>query len=245
MEIPQANIIQSGNRDMQFNGDSQFNQKNTYEIEEMPEIPEPNIDYNMPEIPEPDFITETFSNGNNNNQDPITKEPVQIIKSKYNIFDMFWLVNEDIFEDINKLEENQVHFISISYNMDFGNLKLTLCNLTEEAIDNHVLFRQHMTTLISGTIYPSSAFRILNSNEHEIICMEQLINKTGEAWQKERPMVQVNKYDSKYECIIINPLNNKSYKYIFKDWQKNAFEHSLKYIYNEGFQLRGQKCGGN
>jgi len=242
MSIPQANIMQSGNQNMKFYGNSQSEQfeNDTLEIEEMPEITEPNIDYTMPEIPEPDFIKETFSNGNNNsNGNNQNEEPMPVVKSKYNIFDMFWLINEEIFDDLNNLEPNQAHFVSISFNMDFGNLKVTLCNLTDEALDNHVLFRQHMTTLISGTIYPSSAFRILNSKEDSFVCMEQLINKTGEAWQKERPMVQINRREDNYECVITNPLNNNTYKYIFKDWQKDAFEHSLKYVYNQGLQLRG------
>jgi len=247
MEIPQANIIQSGNQNMQFNGDNSKYKIENPIIEDMPELPEPNINYDMPELPEPDFITNTEDNEFINNTS--TPENMQnfntnppMIKSKYNIFDMFWLINEDVFEDLNKLEENEAHFISISFNIDFGNLKITLCNLTEEAIDDHVLFRQNMETLISGTIYPSSAFRILKSKEKSIICMEQLINKTGEKWQKERPMIQINKGNDYYECVVTNPLTKENYKYVFRDWQKDAFEECLKYIYTNGLQLRGNQC---
>jgi len=212
--IPKANLIQSGN------------QNPIYINNEEPEIMNNNEE---PEIEEPEFVKEIIQN---NGQQ--LEEPKQETKTKYNIIDLFWLINENIFEE----PKIQVHFVEISYNIDFGNLKITLFKVPDDAIDNHVLYRNSLNILISGTIYPSSAFRILNSQENDIVCMEQLITKTNELWQKQRPMVQVQKDENSIKLIIYNH-NGEQFTYIFTDWQKEVFEHSLKFIYNQGFNLRG------
>lgn len=231
--LPKANMIQSGNQNPQYNYENTNNQN----IEE------------EPEIIEPEFVKETMQNGINydepnevhNIKDEIIENPNnnQSIK-KYNIIDLFWLIDERTFTE--ELPNHFADFVDISYNMDFGNLKITFCRLTEEAIDNHVVFRKSVKTLVSGTIYSSSAYRIMNSkDEISFVCMEQLINKTGESWQKQRPMIQVEKKDFSsgicYEMVIHG---ENSYKYLFKDWQKEALEHSLNFVYNKGFELRGQ-----
>lgn len=260
MDIPQANIIQSGNQHMSFNGESRFNENMNMPDLKMPELIEPSTfdnNQNMPDIVEPDFITERYENGINvvgNNIQPSNESLVKseedfvdmfedrpVIKSKYNIIDLFWLVDDQVFADISKLDQDQAHFMSIGYNMDFGNLRVTLCKLTKESIDNHVVYRQSMQTLVSGTIYPSSAFRILNSSESKVVCIEQLINRTGEKWQEERPTVQINTKDN-YECLITDPLSSRTYKYTFNEWQTKAFKHSLEYTFEQGLQLRGKAC---
>lgn len=238
MKAPKANIIQSGNQDPIHN-----NQNINQPIEE-------------PEIEEPDFIKDMINNnGNHYSEEDTNNELKELtdlesntnnklsqlteLKPKYNIIELFCLVDDEIF-----FEEKQVHLTDLSFNLDFGNLKITYYKIPPDAIEDHVIFKTSMNTLISGTIYPSSAFRIMNSEEKSIVCMEQLINKTNEQWQRERPMVKVIKNpDNTYSVIIYNH-NKNSYQYDFKDWQKQAFENSLEFVYNQGFNLRGQKILG-
>jgi len=188
---------------------------------------DPQYNYNEPEIQEPQFVKDIIKNNGDN-------QPLPEIKTKYNIIDLFWLINEEIFDN----PTIQVHFVDISYNMDFGNLKVTFFKVPEDAIDNHILYKNSLNLLVSGTIYPSSAFRFMNSNENDITCMEQLITKTNELWQKQRPMVHIEKGKDEIKLTIYNH-DGDQFTYNFIDWQKEAFEYSLKFIYDRGFELRG------
>lgn len=219
INTPKASNMQTGRYDVVHLSNNSKNQNsNNFEIED-------------PIIEEPDFIKEIIKNNGND----IEEDNQPLIKSKYNIIELFYLIDEEVF-----FKDKQVHCVDLSFNMDFGNLKISFFELTSESINNHVIFKTSMKLLISGTIYPSSAFRVLNSNETKIVCMEQLINNTNEQWQKERPMVEINHDLEKdnYSVTIYDHLKNK-YTYIFKDWQKKAFEKSLKFVYNEGLNLKG------
>lgn len=223
-DIPKASIIQTGRYDPIYltpNKDDvdMMNSQNN----------EINNNFEDPEIEEPDFIKNIIEN----NGSEVKEEEPPLIKSKYNMIELFCLINEEIF-----VKDKQVHCVDLSFNMDFGNLKITYYTLTPESIDNHVIFKQSMNMLTTATIYPSSAFRILNSDETEIVCMEQLINKTNEDWQKQRPMVEIHKEKNKYS-VIIHEYTKKRYMYVFENWQAKAFEHSLEFVYNTGFNLRG------
>ena len=201
-------------------------------------IPEEQMDINIDDIPIPDVsIDDNELNMPNLNlpQEEIMQPQTQPlpVKSKYNIIDVFWLLNPD--------KDAEVNFIQIGYNLDFGNLKLNLFQLTSDSIHNNVLFLQSMKLLTTGTIYPSSAFKILNIDyDAKFTCIEQLIQNTHEDWQLNRPIVQLEKKNNEIILTITNPNTNnkKSYSYIFRDWQLKAFQTALKLTYTNGLIMR-------
>jgi hypothetical protein len=211
-DIPNTHSIQTGNNNVKYLTKQQ----------ESDTTMEDNF-----EIVEPDYIKNML----------IPNNELSTVK-KYNIIDLFLLFNDDIITNPNLVNNKTAHIISISYNIDFGNIKLTYFQLTNDAIDNHVIFKNNLKLLISGTIYPSSAYRINNSSEENIICMEQLITNTNEQWQKDRPCVNVIK-DKVNKAYIVN-INDCTYT--FKGWQLKCFKESLEYIYKDGFNLRGNLC---
>jgi len=192
------------------------------------EIPDQiiNYDFNTPDI------NEISQNNILNNQPTV---------NKYNILDIFWLLNPNYLKNQIDKQSSKVEaeFVTLSYNLDFGNIKINLYNINPDSIQNNVIFLQSMTLLVSGTIYPASAFKILNITEDvKFTCIEQLITNTNENWQKERPIVQLEKSNNYINLNIHNKQTNKTYYYTFKDWQLKAFQSALKLTYTNGLNLR-------
>ena len=82
-------------------------------------------------------------------------------KKKYDIVDIFTFEYEGagtIADDPNLIE-----IVKVSYNQNFGNLRITFSQTPESARYNNVLFSQKMTLLVAATIYPTSAFKALNT----------------------------------------------------------------------------------
>lgn len=161
-------------------------------------------------------------------------------KHKYYIHDLFWLCNPKL-ESGEITESNEADYCIISYNISFTNLKITFYKVTDSTFSNSVVFRNQMKLLVTGAIYPSSCIRVLNSSSFYFTCIEQLINKTGEKWELERPKFVLKKDSGDEDIILYCFTNETNYYYIFKDWQKEALLTSMKFCINEGFLLAGKK----
>lgn len=212
------------------------------------------------EIVEPDFIKNMAINGNDQNSFdenppninvPTPSNESEISKNQYynlnkiknyHIIDMFWLNyegNETIKED-----SNLVEFVIISYNLDFGNLRISFHQIPDNAIDNNIVFNQSLKLLVAGTIYPSSAFKAIHTKE-PFTCIEQLIIRSNEKWEKERPIVSIqnkSKDENNLSFIIAikNVIDNQQYLYEFNDWQAKALYSCLEHTYKQGLLMRGQ-----
>ncbi len=95
-----------------------------------------------------------------------------------------------------------------------------------------------MKRLISGTIYPSSAFSIASNPKISTICIEQLFQSTGADWQQNRPICTVIK-DERLIRLIIEDRNNGKFYYDFIGWQRDAFLHACQFAYTTGLTLHG------
>lgn len=169
---------------------------------------------------------------------------------KYHIMDMFWMFNPKYSNVINgkdKFNDNESHFVNISYNMDFGNLRISFYQVPNGAIHNSTVFLQKLIRLTAGTIYPSSCFNISNNSKtSEFSCIEQLVSNTNQQWEKERPIVHINKYhDEKninllgIRMTIFDIITNKTFYYDFYDSQLEMLKHACNFAYNDGFKLLG------
>jgi hypothetical protein len=253
--VPKASEIQSGNMQLVNNNDQQvFNMQ-----EEPNEVEIPDIDieselqlHNVMENPEQidDSNIDSQSNNleiQNNNLDIVKPQLNPVLNNqntktikKYYIQQLFWICNPRLEKD-KDLPENQAHFVSIDFNLSFNNLKISLYEFTENSFDNHVLFINNNKLLISGTIYPINCLRALKSKEYNFTCVEQLITQTNEPWEKQRPMVVLEKTNNVINMYMYTFDQKKMWYYEFADWQKDALERAFEYCITSGFHVCGQK----
>ena len=254
--VPFAEMIQTGSQDkinlppfLNKNQDEN-NQKMQENINEVgsertqSEVPVNNINNQENNIftqQSPSFTTNT-TNFETPNFIPPVPPPQNTITDlnnkrsdrKYYIIDLFWAINPKINQG--QLAQNEAHLALISFNITFNNLRVVFYNLTPTSFQGNVLFLSNCKKLIDGTIYPSSAYVILNFPElSNFPCIEQLIIQTGEDWQSQRPNVVVSK---NAESMQIE-LRINEFVYVFQNYQYNMFLDACKFALNEGRLLHG------
>ena len=220
-DIPETNTIQTGRNPIKQlkNTKNIFNNHN--DKEEI--IENPFVNYEIKDIKKEEDSQKIF-----------TPPPT----TKYKIVDLYWLINPKY---INKeeLEKGEVQFVSISYNIIFGNLRFTFFNIPQGSIQQHIVYYNKLQRLTTGTVYNSSCAKLLYNKECKFTCMEQLFNDTGEQWQKERPMCIFEKNNEKIVLNIYDPING-NFKYIFEDWQIKTLLDSCKFCIEKGTELTGR-----
>jgi len=192
---------------------------------------EPSPTISTPEMSTPvsDSFTELF-------QQPA---PVQN-QQKYKIIDLFWLINSKFYAKQQPVQ-SEAHFVIISFNIDFGNLRISFFNLTNNSIQGNIVYLENLKRLVSGTIYPATAFNTYNSQRLAITCLEQLFRQIpGAQWQQERPVCTIEKNEEKIRFIVKDPKYG-SYFYDFTGWQRDAFLHACKFTFTKGFELLAQQ----
>lgn len=185
--------------------------------------------------------------------DPASNMKSMKQKSQYHIIDLFWLINPKFGRGETIQEES--HFCQISFNIDFGNLKITLYKIPNGALQGHRLYLMSLHRLTSGTIYPSSIFNLIYSNRRfqkskdnsetkdiepiKFTCLEQLIQNTGENWQNNRPLCHFTINDN-IRLHIRDPLSG-AFFYDFNGWQKEAILHAARFVIDNGYTLTGNQ----
>lgn len=166
-------------------------------------------------------------------------------KSQYHIIDLFWFINPKL-SLRQELPIEEAHFCQVSFNIDFGNIKITLFKIPNGALHGHVLFLMSLLRLTSGTIYHSSLFKLIHESERlkkdnpiEFTCLEQLVYNSGETWQTQRPVCTFNVNSN--IILTINDKNSGRFFYEFTDWQKSALIHAAKFAINQGYTLTGNQ----
>jgi hypothetical protein len=181
-----------------------------------------------------------------------SKKPMHQPTGKYHIMELFWFLNPLYTKELDKIDLPQAHFCQLSYNIDFGNLKVTFYKVPNGALEGHKVYLMSCQRMTSISIYPSSLFKLIRSNEDyknssvmeggpkpiTVTCMEQLIFKTNEQWQQERPMA-IFETNASIKLTIKDPKYGESY-FIFQGWQKNALLHAADFVLNQGLLLTGQ-----
>lgn len=159
---------------------------------------------------------------------------------KYKIFDLFWLINPKFYMKQQPIQ-GEAHFVIISYNVDFGNLRISFFNLTNNSIQENIVYLENLKRLVSGIIYPATAFNIVESNRVSTTCIEQLFRQIpGAQWQQERPICTVEKNEEKIRFVVKDQKYGTHF-YDFIMWQREAFLHACKFVFTKGFQLSAQQ----
>ena len=181
-----------------------------------------------------------------------SKKPLHQPTGKYHIMELFWFMNPLYITNLDDIELSQAHFCTISFNIDFGNMKVTFYKIPNGALEGHKIYLMSCQRMTSVSIYPSALFKLIRSETDfrsssmladeirpvVVTCMEQMIFKTGEQWQQERP-IAIFETDANIKLRIKDPKYGESY-YIFQNWQKDALIHAAKFILNEGLSLTGK-----
>lgn len=156
------------------------------------------------------------------------KEPV-----KYNIVNMFWLVNPKIYTK-EELLPNEVHFVTISFNIGFGNLRIEVCNMSNESVKDQLICLNKIQRITNGTIYPTAMFQLV-CKLPDVVCYEQIINYDGSDWQsKINPVRFVTNEKGSYVMSI------GQHVYEFSGWQKEVLLYCCKFGLKEGMILTGE-----
>ena len=160
--------------------------------------------------------------------------PTKKSDKKYHIIDLYWVINPKLNQG--QILQNEAHLAVLSYNISFNNLRIVFYRLTQASFQGPVLFLNNCERLIDGTIYPSSAYVILNyPSLSNFPCIEQLITQTGQDWQNQRPNVIVSKNaDNSTIELKIN-----EFIYSFQNYQFNLFLDACKFILTDGRVLHG------
>ena len=160
--------------------------------------------------------------------------------TKYAIFDMFWLINPRFYKK-EQPTQNEAHIVVISFNISFGNLRISYFNLTPNAIQGNLIFLENLKRTVSGTIYPATALNAHSSTRLATTCIEQLFRQVpGASWQQERPVCVIEKNEQKIRFTIKDPKNG-AYFYDFEGWQYTAFHKALEFSFTKGFELMAQQ----
>lgn len=174
----------------------------------------------LPEAPfdETDIIN-PFENGTGLIEDPDKKykpEPI-IRKKKYNIINLFTLINLDNTDD-----PNEVDVMELDFNADFGNLRISFSRI-DNALEEHKLFKNEMKRITSIAVYPEDCVKIHNIKDNNTVyCIEKLIKRTNEPWELNRPQCYVTRNKN---AEFIPEVKIDGIDFSYQDMIKNGWTH--------------------
>ncbi len=244
--IPDVSLMQTGNKEI-VNNEQPSTSSDANVLNEQPSISSNEIANVFNEQPSTSSneIANVFNNeqngfrqqmsteffgGGNIGQPDFHQQPID--KSKYKFIDLFWLFSEKIKNKEYNFQQNEAHFVNISYNISFTNLRIALFVIQPNAIQNHVVFYNNLKRLTSGTIYPADCFKLINTQSGSFICKEQLFADTNADWQKNRPICQFQITEENIKLSIAD--KQVIFSYIFENWQKKAIQFACKYVFDQG-----------
>jgi len=115
-------------------------------------------------------------------------------------------------------------------------IRVSFFNLTNNSIQNNIVYLENLKRTVSATIYPSTAFNVVNTQRLAVTCLEQLFRQIpGANWQQERPVCKIEKNEFKLRLTVADPKMNIFYD--FEDWQYHAMIKSLEFTFTKGFEL--------
>lgn len=157
--------------------------------------------------------------------------------TKYYIFDLFWLVNPKILND--KLEKNEAALAVLSFNAQFGNLRVSLHRGNQDMVDleKGVIYLKKAERVVSIAIYPEQLARIVEKDGKEdgFVVLDRVVGDTNLEWiSRKREAAKVQMKDRSLR------LSQEGIFYNFANLQYFLFLHCCKWVLNHGFALTGR-----
>lgn len=184
-----------------------------------------------------------------NQQNPNTQH---IPSNKYNIIDLFWLLNPK-YQLVDKINPNETHVVIISYNISFGNMRISLNNCKDNTLQKNLLYSKLLDRKTAVALFPTTVLRILHGSMYpntlkknqdipidQFTCIEQIVSDPGQNWLDKRPICQIDHYPSKNGLRLTSKEHDgKTYYYDFVEQQYRTLLHACNWMVNNGFTLSG------
>lgn len=168
-------------------------------------------------------------NYNNNNNGNATKR-------KYKFVQMYVLVNSKLFA--NQPLNGECSIMEITYNVDYGNLRLSFGGAKKETFDKTSIKILNIERLTTINVYPEVAEQILYNvdldkgvwSNTQIHMFERMLQGNAN-WSPNQSIIKING-DEQTINIITQPSNGNSQSFTFNTWQVNALINALKFLVN-------------
>lgn len=154
------------------------------------------------------------SNNNGNNQQP-----------KYNITDLFWLINPKF---MNNNLGNESQMVIVSYNADFNNLTLRFTAINQFASQSALCVKD-LARLGTVNLYSEHCMELMYLQPNQSMnIIERVFNITN--WHPNNTII--TKLDESSVMVKSIDANNNQYIFTFTGWQYVAFYKSLEFMIN-------------
>ncbi len=159
-----------------------------------------------------------------------------------NFCNLYWYLNPKVKAD-ELLDENEVGLVTMSLNMNSGNIRVEFFKDAEDMMHDGNIFLDKKKLSVHAAIYPADMFVIkrMDKDDEKHICTEQLLTPySGMKWQDDLSKVCIQNTDDGCKMYIKNAQNEK-FSYTFDDVQYEMFLHSLEFCLTTGLQLTGMQ----
>lgn len=146
---------------------------------------------------------------------------------KYNIIDLFWLINQKLI-DKTQIQPNEAHLLTIGYNASFGNLRMTFYGCNQNTFTPSSIILGNAKRITTANMYPEACIELLSKKDanQPIMLFERTIrndnkwspNQTTVIWAKNAIRIQTT--DSQ----------NVSSLFDITNWQVIAFEQAMLFM---------------
>lgn len=160
---------------------------------------------------------------------PIEESAPVFVKKHHNIIDMYWLINNKLFER-KPLGEGEAGFLALGYNADFANLRVGFHQPDQESFTKSSMIKDKMKFMTTLNIFSETAYNILDclrtAKDINISNFERIIGADNK-WVPNQTQISGNAQE-----IIIKTLTTEGNKfyYTFSGWQVPCLASALKYM---------------
>jgi hypothetical protein len=154
-------------------------------------------------------------------------------RKKYRIFDFFWFINPKLLQG-QTLEENESAVLSVGYNCDFDNLRLTFYGNAQGALTPGAIVLEHLQQqkMAIGHVYPEARAQLMymadNKTEGLIHCFERTIKQS----QYTPNPTQINVTATEIQIKSTNSQSSQHATFNLTDWQRESFIKAVKTVTN-------------
>jgi hypothetical protein len=155
-------------------------------------------------------------------------------RKKYRIHDFFWFINPKLLLGQN-LEGNEAAVLSVGYNCDFDNLRLTFYGNAQGALTPGAVVLEHLqpNKLAIGHLYPEARQELLyltnqEAGEGTIHCFERTIKQSQ---YTPNPTQMIVTPDT-IQIQSTNSQSNQTGMFTLTGWQREAFIKATKTVTN-------------
>lgn len=171
--------------------------------------------------------------------EPIISQPIKeqhfqkdYVK-KYNIVDLYWLVNQKLFNS-QKLNKDEVALLIIGYNTDFNNLRISFHEANAKSFTQTSILKYETKQIATINLFSETAQKILYNVQtkkfkDEVSNFERLFspNVGNNDWKPNPSQITL---DIPNNIILQTKYNNTLYSFTLLDWQIQAFLNAMKFM---------------